>query len=393
MRAHHVAAVLVGASLAACGIDLFHSTDFDTLCASDPTADACASSPDATADGPGTKPDGNTGDGSDTGNGDGGDAEGGTPGEGGGRDSAPTDFCTWTLTDAHTAARRACAWLGACVGALGPNDLGQCFEDALRAYDCPLFPNRQVTGKLHKYWDCLQQVTSCADVLSCVTAGAGAGCSTGAGPGDFAECAAAGDVGYDCAPDGGAPLAIVGCPGQGRACQTVGSSPLCVGTAGVCVGSPPPSCNAAKVQYCGGGTDQGVDCALFGAGSCVTNAGVGPSCLPTAGATACTPDASVLCYGAVALGCPSGRIESLDCHDLLENAGTCTGTSTGPAWDVARACTASGSACTAGCTSDGGVVGCHRGPHRLEVNCADYGLKPCKAVTHLSVSTYQCAPP
>ena len=384
MRARVVATVIVaGASLAACGIDLFHSTDFQT-CSPDPASDACAATdgtmPDGgRADGP-NNPDGKSPDGSADLDGEAGALDGAT--------DAPTDFCTWTIPDAHERARRACAWLGACEGPLGPNKFGLCLDNALRAYDCQLNPARKVIGKAHDYWDCLSKVQSCGDVTRCVSAGKVLGCSTPAS--EQSDCL--NDTLLDCPAAATSPSAIVACVGAGQTCDRSSTS-YCAGTASACASVPPAVCTSTRILDCvSTSTDVGVDCALFGAGSCVLGGDAGPSCVPGSG-TARTPTATISCAGGfVATGCPGGRTETVDCRNLMEDAGTCDTTLAGRPWDVSRGCRKNDAlACTEACGADGGLTACHR-DKPVEISCALYGLKACATVTHLLVTGVACTP-
>ena len=126
-------------------VDLFHDTDFDTLCTTSPADPACASdaatAPDvvveATVDATVPHP----------------------------------DFCAWTSSQARDQAMRACAWLGACEGAIGESSFGACTIDAQLAYDCSLTPALRPRGIVDAFWACLATVKSCGDVDRCVFPG------------------------------------------------------------------------------------------------------------------------------------------------------------------------------------------------------------------------------
>ena len=394
MRVRFVAtAILAGGSLAACGIDLFHSTDFDDACVGDPTTAGCVLPDGAVADG--AKPlDGTFADVSPDGFVDLDAGEGG-----GGRDGdarvdvnvPPTEFCNWNTATAHDNARRACAWLGACQSGYGANDFGQCYEEAVRTYDCSINPMHKVVGSAHAYWDCLWQATTCAQVSACVTGG-GAAPQCGTQSSEYAVCSQS--IGVDCPAAGGKPLALQPCAGEGKVCNTSTGRLVCAGSATACT-SGATSCNGAKIVDCptDGGVDQGMDCTLFGAG-CIAPAAVGPACTPTVDAGTCAPTTTLTCLAnGVASGCPSGFAETFDCKGLLESAGGCNNATPGRPWDISRACLASGAACTPGCNPDGGLVACHRGLHRIEVACGTYQLGACAQGTHLTATTYQCSAP
>ncbi len=394
MRARFVAtAVVAGVSLAACGIDLFHSTDFDTLCVADPRADACAqadaTAEGGTADGPSTDGNGSDGNGNTDDAADGGGGDTGPPPKDSGRDAAPTNFCGWTSAMAHDKARRACAWLGACASGFGANDFGQCFDDAVRAYDCTISPMRKVTGKVHDYWDCLWQATTCADVTACVMRGVAPACAPGGS--EVSACSASGDVGFDCPAVGGTPTSLEACVGAGKVCDTTTGALVCAGSTGGCAASPPAACSGTRIFDCSAMIDQGVDCALFG-GVCVKPVGVGPACTPAVDAGACVPTTTLTCLvGGVVSGCPAGTTETVDCSNLLETSGGCNATNPGRPWDVSRGCKASG-VCTPKCNPDGSLAACHRGLHLIDVPCTLYGLHACVQGTHLTATTFQCSP-
>src|SRR5580700_684311 len=78
-----------GAALGPSACDLFHSTNFATLCDVNPSAAPCT---DARVD----------------------------------SGLAGTNFCAWTPTTARANATHACAWLSACELPLGSNDFGPC---------------------------------------------------------------------------------------------------------------------------------------------------------------------------------------------------------------------------------------------------------------------------
>ena len=88
----------------------------------------------------------------------------------------------------------------------------------------------------------------------------------------------------------------------------------------------------------------------------------------------------------MAVSCPSGVREIIDCQSLMEGAGACLeGSPPGRPWDVSRACVAkNGAGCADSCNGDR-LSACHRG-NQVGVMCSDYGLKPCEMVTHVNVT-------
>ncbi len=395
MRARlFTATFLIGAPLAACGIDLFHSTDFDSACRADPAGDACAALPDATTDGPGAtgpdaKKDGPGADGQGTGDGGGNGSDAGDsgapPGDSSVVDSAPTNFCAWSSGVANTTALRACAWLGACASGFGENALGRCYEDALRVYDCTVTPNQPALGVVHDFWDCLQRATTCGDVNTCISGKESIGCFA---TGENAGCAASGKFAADCVD--GSMVAREACLGGSKRCE---GTTACGGSPSVCAASQPADsgCNGNALYDCiGTTTDNGLDCSGFGQGKCVA-AAIGSACKPS-GAATCAPDAAVQCASGVAIGCPTGIVESVACKTLLGASGGCDPNRAGRPWDVSRACDPGSGPCTPACSGNN-VVGCVRDKLAITLTCADYGLQPCRSGVFAGVTTFQCGAP
>jgi hypothetical protein len=364
MRARVVIALLAaGAGAAAC-IDLFHSTDFDTLCVVD--AAACPDGGDGAPPGDGPNSDGGPGD------------DGPNPGDGGADvDSAiaPTDFCAWDASTSHESARRACALVGACLGPYGTNELGKCFENALRAYDCQMNPSFPLfrDSDVHRYWDCLQKARSCADVTHCVFPNGEPSCSVGS------SILCAGTTRMDCVQMGMPPIAAESCTAVGQLCGTE-----CTLLDGGC---KPLGCEGAILHDCSGTAERGRDCASYGARACkdvalATDAGADAAmstCAPTP-STGCSASPNVTCNGGVASACFTGTAQTLDCRALMEDAGTCDPTAGAgePIWELSRYCIPSAPGCTESC--DAGVItGCHRN-RPIVIDCKTYvGTTTCVA--------------
>ncbi|HEY2517198.1 MAG TPA: hypothetical protein VGI39_40275 [Polyangiaceae bacterium] len=329
--------------LGGCG-DLFHSTDFPDLCQTD--AAACTQSE------PGSV------------------LDGGAP--------FPADFCAWDSATARAHALHACAWLGACAGPGGKNAFGTCMVEALLAYDCAANPGRPVLGAAHASWDHLWRASTCADVLAAVEPGTPrAAC--GASSFDYLACAPSPntDTLLGCtAGDGGAP-SVIDCAASGQTCVSSGAGASCAGSAAACASAMGTFCDGTHLHDCQAGgdssgpTDVGVDCASFGAGSCASGA-----CL-AAGDAGCAASSLVTCEGDVAVGCPSGIAERIDCAQVLGGTASCDPNAPGRAWDVARACSAG--ACPAD-SCGGGLKSCARGVP-VGVDCAAMGLGACTLVT------------
>jgi hypothetical protein len=363
MRRIALATVLVplAAGAVALACDLFHSTNFQTLCDLDPTNPKCT--------------------------GDAGASETGSPPQ-------PTNFCEWDAGAALGGAEHACALLGACELPLGQNAFGPCMVAALLAYDCTANPNREIieTSPLHAYWDALWQAKSCADVDRIVFPGAGAAdkvplCSNGGG---FVTCGIAYDGGdnstvrVEC-DEAGARTHGENCLAQGRTCD----QGLCTGiakhqcTVTGCVGSQLSDCNAA-------GVDLGTDCALVGNGLCETT-DAGPACGST-DPSPCSPSSAVTCDDAgFATGCASGTVETLDCTTLT-GSGSCTPGPASPPWDLSSACAADGGACPLDSCVGNAVVSCSQGS-TFTVSCTSLGLGPCTMVKTFDGVRAACGPP
>jgi hypothetical protein len=369
MRARLLAAALPAATSAAfvsaggC-IDLFHSTDFATLC----TFDASACAADATV------------------------LEAEPPADGTATDASPDgplDFCRWGHNEARAQAEGACAWLGACAGPFGDNAMGPCMMHALLAYDCAINPYKRPRENAGVYWDCLARAKTCTAVLGCVFPKAPQPCAASG----YTSCAGI-DPGYelnlgtrvDCflPTDGGTLAAAENCVASGKTCRKTsdGTTSFCSGAgwssdAGCidsgCVGTSLVACVASDAAP-QGSFDDGTDCAQLGAGQCTTTS-AGASCLPAGDASLCPPSADVNCTAGVATACPTGHLERYDCNHLTD--GGCSAAAAVP-WDYSRAC-ASGVACAADSCEGGTVESCAAGT-RFRVDCAAYGLGACAVV-------------
>ena len=174
-----VAAAAISVVAAAACVDLFHSTEFDTLCARSPKDPQCGGGGAMNVDSS-TLPDG-------------------------GGANAHLDFCSWTSTEARAYALRACAWLGACEGPLGESAFGPCVVHAQLAYDCAVNPGMRPAHDAETFWSCLATVSSCADVDRCVFPGGVPSCAP-LDAGSFTGCSSATGIAprVKCASPGGA---------------------------------------------------------------------------------------------------------------------------------------------------------------------------------------------
>ncbi len=380
MRGRHVVAALgvaaacAAGSLAGC-VDLFHSTDFE----------GAAVAIDA---GPSES----------------------------GLDAAPYEICAPSPAEALTLAKRSCALLSACESPIGDNAIGRCLPNAIVAYDCSVSPLRPNAGAAVAYWSCLAQATAlpdtdkaCAAVHTCIYP---EGVSTCPATGAFTSCPGAVAARGDCESAGREPPSET-CAATGRTCTANGpSEAYCTGGAGLgCTGA---RCAGTQLRAClgpgaitlpdgGKGTlDEGFDCAAYGGGTCVQNATTA-SCKP-ASDKVCSPTANVKCEGNVAVGCPSGFEERVDCAALtgIKNVtslprSTCSASTGGRAWDVSRACGISGSDGGSGCGRDEcsgeKLVACVRGV-QVTIDCAaDAKLARCITVRTFDGERPTCSRP
>ncbi|MGO8994852.1 MAG: hypothetical protein ACLQVI_16175 [Polyangiaceae bacterium] len=348
-------ALALAASLAAAPVacvDLFHSTNFETAC--DVDAAACA---------PG---------------------DGSSSAADAGPLPFPANFCAWDPTTARANALHACAWLGACAGPVGDNAFGPCFVQAMLAYDCAANPNRQLRpGPAHDLWDHLRLATSCADVLAALLPSSSKVPACGASPSPFEACYT--NALLSCGgEDSGPPITegFASCGALGQICASSGAVAACAGSSSACTGNTAEDAGCAGTQLhdCDPDAspfDQGVDCASFGAGQCVS--GSPAACLAESDAS-CTPTSAITCNSTdVVSGCPSGFTEQVDCRALL-GMGGCNSAGAGRPWDVSRACTF-GTGCSDSCTESAGgasslLNGCVRGAF-VSVDCAAVGFSTC----------------
>ncbi|HZU83446.1 MAG TPA: hypothetical protein VE987_11040 [Polyangiaceae bacterium] len=358
-RAAVAAAVTaIGVGLVAC-LDLFHSTDdVRTACEIDGATPGCS-------------------------------------------DAGPTDFCAWTPDKARRAARHACAWLGACETPMGRNAFGACMFQALLAYDCAANPNHQARGKPRALWDCLWQVSSCADVDACIFPDGPAVCDA---PGGYTACLGDGgdtasrDVRIECAAGGPQPEPPAGAGSQqparagGENCALWGQTCAASADSGACGGDSIAGCTRSgcfsprtTLHWCADGGDIGLDCAGNGAQACEgfppgANPASWVACAAQSDSGSCTPDASAACVGGVAYSCPSGVLERVDCDAILQTEGSCTAGPLTPAFDWTAACAPAAAQCTGDACVDGGVSACERGVS-FGVDCLAEGLAGCRMVT------------
>jgi hypothetical protein len=377
MRRGRLAIVLVGilgggASLLAACVDLFHSTDFTTLCALDSAA--CAA-PETGADAPDSEP-----------------------------PPVIIDFCTWTPEQAQNAAERTCAWVGACAGALPRSSFAACMLRARAAYDCALNPSLRPRGRTAELWSCLARIQSCTDVSRCFFGPSPPSCEPVAPNTSFTQCAPdpSSSTVVECALSGSdsdsgtnPTTAIESCVLEGRSCVALDTSrAICAGKGGIgCSGAS--RCDGTHAIACNGANDDGFDCAAFGDGRCVEDLdGGGVACAPVTDAAPCDGGAELRCDDAgIPRACVGGLEVAVDCAQLGQ---TCVlGDSGRPALDPLAACGYADAA--AECSTDdecaGDILRSCAQRTAFEVSCAKHGLGPCTKPPVGRAPFATCKPP
>jgi hypothetical protein len=231
------------------------------------------------------------------------------------------DLCAWEAGTASANAALACTWLNKCEGTF-EYDFGECMVRARFAYDCNVVvTNNGLTSATKQAWLDLLQAKSCDDVHLAMFRGGR----------------------FTCPADAGAAL---GCDDVTRF-----------------------SCSE------GGALPYGDSCALWNE-TCNANGGcVGClGCVDAGDAGPCTPDASATCMGDIAISCPSGVLEAIDCNELLQQPGTCNSGPLPQALDPTSACYFDAGATDAGgcvetCNANNSLTACPRGT-TLNVDCA-----------------------
>lgn len=355
---------LVGA--AAC-VDLFHSTEFETLCTFD--SDACDGGRDGSSEG-------------------GARADVGT--DGAPEAPPPIDFCESSPSEARIFAQRACGWTGACLGvrqrALHAKEFtyAECFRRALAAYDCSFNPSLRPRGENARLWSCLTSVTSCASVEQCVFGNVAPSCNQ---QGPFTACNAKenGSVVIECGSTTRA-LGMEACALEGRVCTRVDdSTALCTGALAAACKTATPRCAGTSLVTCkkAGGIDwdEGFDCATVGDGRCVLD-DAGPACAPQVDASACdvaTSSAPTCADGGIVERCVQGNSTRIACAALEQG---CDATKAVVA-DPLSACVEVG---TSPCTENedqcaGGLLSSCAGGTKYILDCKAMGLGACSKPT------------
>lgn len=340
-------------------VDLFHSTDFETLCTRSPNDPECGGSGDAA-------PDGNSDGGS--------DADAARP---------HPDFCAWSSSEARVQAVRACAWLGACEGPLGESAFGPCVVRAQLAFDCGATPSLRPRGAVDAFWGCLATVKSCGDVDGCVFP-AGVQDCVAVPVGSSSACgtlAANAAVRLKCAGPAGRAAGVEPCVMLGQTCSPEDpSTSRCSGTRGFacivneCAGASLIDCTSAGVRL----LDRGIDCAGYGGGGCLAG-DAGLFCTPGDRATtACPVQAAPACDGPGVTSCVGGKEIRVACDRL---GLPCDVSQAVAPYDPTAACVdRDAGACSPAapdtCIGDT-LESCGRGA-LYQVSCGTVGLDKCK---------------
>lgn len=347
-------------------VDLFHSTDFKTLCTENPQAPQCGGS--AATDG-----------GSDAGT----DAPA----------KPPIDLCTLTSEDVRARAIKACALLGACGASVDLDAFGRCVPRAMLAMDCAANPHLRPRGDALKLWQCLAEVASCRDIDTCLFGGARQNCS--AAP--LISCSDpslnGGNVLIDCAlPAGAENTRFDPCLTANQRCTRDKKTPqssqaFCTGGLGLsCTVS---TCEGTNAVVCDG-IDKGIDCAGLGGGSCFYDVVAGgPVCTPGGTAVDCPREggaqtAAADCdeSGGVALACVNGKEVAIDCRRLGLK---CDKGVAAPSHDLFAKCVTDAAefekCLDATDTCSGGFLhGCSKGGEEYVAQCTALGLGTCAVV-------------
>ncbi len=276
MRRHLLGILTFGLLGVAC-VDLFHSTDFLTVCDLQPETNGCPN------------------------------ADGGAGEVDAAEASAGDSLCTDDAAQAQADARRVCALDGACNGTTIGRGYGLCAFEALRAFDCQADPGQAPRGKREAYWRCMKKANSCAEFRAC--AGSATACSGGT-----EQCAGNGITAQRC-PSAGS-FQQTNCAAQGQVCANVSGQALCVGpTRDSCAGT---GCFDNNVRRCNATLDVGRSCESFGSGTCVEGVAIA-ACKPI-GTETCAPTNKLTVSGTQVSACATGIKETVDCARLLLTA-------------------------------------------------------------------------
>lgn len=351
MRTRALAAfVLVACSAFAC-VDLFHSTDFDTLCTKSPPDPSCSDGAVADAAADAVPP-------------------------------PAIDFCTLDGARAQALAEHACAWLGACEGPIDSSRFGTCVAHARLMMDCAANPSRRPHGATETLYQCLASADSCAKVDACVFPKGLRPCPT-FDAGSFTACSD--DTRVECVANQQRPASIEPCAAFGQTCFAInGSTSICAGThSASCPGSA-VTCSGSAVVSCSkqpglSAVDVGYDCASFGEGTCAsTDAGAGCT---ASSAPACSDPLDVHCstsgIGEVAVSCVQGHQIAVDCNAVSARCSVVDGGVPGNPETACGQPASNAPTCTGDDTCAGNVLTSCAGAVKHTLDCTSVGLGPC----------------
>lgn len=273
MRRHLLGILVFGLLGVAC-VDLFHSTDFQTVCDLHPETNGCPN-----ADGGPTDTDAAI--------------------------DAGDPLCTDDAAKAQEDAKRVCAFDGACNGTTKDHGYGLCLFEALRAFDCQADPGQAPRGQREAYWRCMKKANSCAEFQAC--AGNTTACSGGS-----EQCAPNGLTVQRCPTV--ASFQQTNCAAQGKVCTNISGQASCTGPSGSACGRA--GCFDNNARRCNGMVDTGRSCESFGSGTCVEGLAIA-ACKPL-GTETCTPTTKLTVSGTQISACATGVKETVDCARLLQ---------------------------------------------------------------------------
>lgn len=329
--ARRVLVALIAPTLGAIAcVDLFHDTNFATLCDERPSAEGCPA------------------------------AEAGDTADANPASDAETRTCISSRIEAEQQASRLCASESACGVWRGRGGLGTCMFHTLRvlACDAETASPRDARAALTA---CRRDATSCEAVRACLGI-----TSSPCSPITRSSCA--GRTAVKCGSDG---PEVTPCAALGNACvaQADGTSAACGVAEGMPCSPSGESCEGTTARTCTTtGVSYTLECKDFGAGRCADR-----RCVPN-DAPACASDTPDRCDGEVATRCRRGLQERIDCaaYGLRCVAGITRQSQA----DLSELCGSLAVNCTESC--DGSVaVSCFRN-HAYRVDCAAAGLGPCQ---------------
>ncbi|MCL2777818.1 MAG: hypothetical protein FWD73_07420 [Polyangiaceae bacterium] len=373
-RLRYIFAMGACASIVVACVDLFHSTDFRTLCDSDPNNAACQGNQD---DG---GRDGQTDSGGDSGD-------------------QPLDFCAWSSAEAHDEAVRICAWFGACEGPAGESAFGNCVMHAQFALDCDANPNFRPTGSAELLWQCLTKAKTCDDFNTCTFPKGVPACQFTGGSSGYSGCTTNSGIAVvsTCVQVNDPPIGVDLCSMANKTCQADQSQYVgCTGNLGLMCTPPSSSqpasnCSGSWAQSCVSGPpaiDQGIDCSGFGASKCSSSGGNGAACVPSGG-DSCSGAVSSqpTCSGDQVSACVDGQHYTIDCTKFGLTCSPVAAAKATSLYDPFAACVASGTACAGDDTCNGyAIMSCSHGA-AVGISCADLHLGPCRLTT-VAAKTY-----